>query len=97
MKKKISVVAVCLNEAESILKILDNIPKELVYWRLRDERRSMQIMDKMYDLDIKIKKINLKKDGLNFYNLYGISKMLILHYLIPLGVKRKVARLLKIA
>jgi len=29
-KKKVSVVAACLNEAESILKILDNIPKELV-------------------------------------------------------------------
>lgn len=29
-KGKVSVVAVCLNEAESILKILDNVPKNLV-------------------------------------------------------------------
>ena len=29
-KKKVSIVAVCLNEAKSILRILDNIPKDLV-------------------------------------------------------------------
>ena len=29
-KKRVSVVAVCLNEAKSILRILDNIPKDLV-------------------------------------------------------------------
>lgn len=29
-KKKVSIVAVCLNEAKSALKILDNIPKDLV-------------------------------------------------------------------
>src|SRR3989338_5554320 len=29
-KNKVSVVAVCLNEAKSILKILDNIPKKFV-------------------------------------------------------------------
>ena len=74
-----------------------NIPKELIYWRLRDERRSMQMMDKMYDLDIKIKKKNLTNDGFNFYNLYGYSKILVLHYLIPLPLKKKIARFLKIA
>lgn len=29
-KKKVSIVAVCLNEAKSILRILDNIPEDLV-------------------------------------------------------------------
>lgn len=74
-----------------------NIPKELIYWRLRDDRRSMIIMDKMYYLDIKIKKENIKKNGLNLYNFYGLSKMLILHYLIPLPLKKKMARILEIA
>lgn len=74
-----------------------NISKELLYWRLRDDRRSMKIMDKMYELDLKIKKKNFKNDGLSFYNLYGYSKMTILHYLIPLFLKRKIARFLKIA
>ena len=74
-----------------------NIAKELLQMRLRDDRRSIKIMDKMYDLDIKIKKDNLKRDGLNVYGIYGLLKMVTLHYLIPLALKRKIARLLKVA
>lgn len=74
-----------------------NVPKELLYWRLRDDRRSMQMMKKMYALDLKIKRKNLAYEGANIYNLYGIGKMVVLHYLIPLPIKRKIARLLKFA
>ncbi len=74
-----------------------NIPEKTLYWRLRDNRRSIQIMDKMHDLDMKIKINNLKKDGPNFYNIYGYLKIITLHYLIPLAIKKKIARFLKTA
>lgn len=74
-----------------------NIPEKTLYWRLRDDRRSMKMMDKMHDLDMKIKINNLKKDGPNFYNIYGYLKILTLHYLIPLSIKKKIARFLKTA
>jgi glycosyltransferase involved in cell wall biosynthesis len=74
-----------------------NIAKELIYWRLRDTRRSIQMMDKMYKLDIKIKKDKLMRDGISLYGLYGYLKMLVINFLIPLPIKLKIARLLKIA
>src|SRR3990167_9027923 len=74
-----------------------NIAKELIQMRLRDDRRSIKMMDKMYDLDIKIKKENLKVDGLNIYGIYGLLKMTLLYCLIPLPLKRKIARFLKVA
>lgn len=74
-----------------------NIAKELIYWRLRDTRRSIQMMDKMYKLDIKIKRDNLMRDGISLYGLYGYLKMLFVNFLVPLPIKLKIARLLKIA
>ena len=74
-----------------------NVPKKLLYWRLRNDRRSVIIMKKMHNLDMKIKKNFLASDGYNIYNLYGYLKILLLHFLIPIPVKRKIARILKIA
>jgi len=74
-----------------------NIAQKLVDWRLGDNRRSMLIMDKMYELDIKIKKKYIDRDGINIYRLYGYLKMIVVHYLIPLYLKRKISRKLKLA
>lgn len=74
-----------------------NISKKTLYWRLRNDRRSMKMMDKMHALDMKIKSIYLKKYGPNFYNIYGYLKIMTLHYLIPLTIKKKIARFLKTA
>ena len=74
-----------------------NIPRELISWRLNNDRRSIKMMDKMYALDIKIKKENLKRDGPNIYNVYGYLKMVMVNFLVPLPIKIKIARLLKLA
>lgn len=76
---------------------LTNIPKKLFLWRYQNNRRSRTVMNKMYRIDLAIKKNSLKKDGFDALLVFGIIKMLLVNTLIPQSLKLKIAILLKIS
>lgn len=73
-----------------------NIPKALLKWRLRNDRRSITLMDEMHNLDLMIKRESLQRDGYSLLGLYGYLKLLFFSF-IPIPIKIKIARFLKMA
>ncbi len=74
-----------------------NINKTLLKWRLWDKRRSRQDMHFMDKIDLKIKIESLKRDGFNIYALFTVASKFALTYLLPLSLKIKLSKLLKLA
>lgn len=73
-----------------------NLAEPLIKWRLSDTRRSIKMIGKMHELDKKIKLNSLKINGINLIALYGIIRLTALSF-IPIPIKIKIARFLKIA
>jgi len=74
-----------------------NLNKKLLMWRLSNSRRSISQMGLMNRLDLRIKWESIKRDGIDLFGLYGLTKMFLLTYFMPIGLKTKLARLFKIA
>jgi len=74
-----------------------NLNKKLLMWRLSNSRRSISQMGLMNKLDLRIKWESIKRDGIDLFGLYGLTKMFLLTYFMPIGLKTKLARLFKIA
>lgn len=74
-----------------------NINKTLLKWRLWDKRRSRQDMHFMDEIDLEIKLESLKRDGLSVYALFSIVNKYFMTYVIPLQLKIKVSKMLKLA
>ena len=74
-----------------------NLHIKLLKWRLRNDRRSIKIMQVMNKLDLKIKLQALKRGNIDIFSLYGYLKMFLMTYFLPVKIKVKLARFLKIA
>lgn len=71
-----------------------NLPMKLLKWRLWDKRRSRLEMNKMKDIDLKIKLESLRRDGLSILAALGLIKMILLG-VVPYSLKLKIATFFK--
>jgi len=76
---------------------MSNVPQKLLLWRLEEERRSRREMRKMDKIELSVKLEALRRDGLTLSALLGLSKKLLLTYLLPFPLKLQIAKLLKLA
>lgn len=85
-----------LSRAKGQYKIV-NIPKKLLLRRLQNNIRSRKDMKKMDQIELKTKLESLKRDGPTLYGLLALIKKSVITYILPAGLKLKIARILKLA
>lgn len=71
-----------------------NLPIKLLKWRLWDKRRSRLEINKMGDIDLRIKLESLKRDGLSIPTALSLVRMILLGIL-PIPLKLRIATFLK--
>lgn len=77
--------------------MMANIPQRLLLLRLWENRRSRAQMHKMDKIDLKIKLEAFKKGYFGPLYVVTIVKKFLMTYLLPISLKVKIARLLKVA
>ena len=76
---------------------MTNISQKLLLWRLWEKRRSRKEMQKMDKIDLRIKIEALKRGYFGPLYILTVARKFLMTYFLPISLKVKIARLLKVA